>query len=149
MWSTVRNTVRRLRARRGANAIEFALTLPVFMALIMGVVDYGFLFMMQSGIDNAVSLACREGAKIDPLRGNPITTAQTQLTSRSAYFCNGSCTTLSAAYVTGAAWNIPNRTLKCTIIMPNPRKLVGFVPYPASIQSVSYYRLEWQRPTAN
>jgi Flp pilus assembly protein TadG len=139
----------RLRHRRGANAIEFALTAPVFFAITMGIVDYGYLFMMQSGIDSAVSLACREGAKVDPSRGNPSSIAQSELNSRAAYFCNGHCSTLTAVEMIGAQWAAPNRTLVCTAIMPNPPQLVGLVPYPTQISSVSYYRLEWQRATAN
>lgn len=140
----------RPRARRGANAIEFALTLPVFMALTMGIIDYGYLFMLQSGMDGAVSLACREGSKIDPNRGSPAGTAQLELNNRSAFFCQGHCSTLSAVELGGPQWSAPNRTLQCTAIMPNPPPIVGLVPFPASISSVSYYRLEWQRaPVAN
>jgi hypothetical protein len=145
MWSMVRSVARRMGRRRGANAVEFALTLPVFVGLVMGIIDYGFLFMMQSGLDSAVSLACREGSKVDPRRGNPVSIAQSQLASRAAYFCGGACSTLSAGYVPGAQWQVPNLTLQCEAIMPNPRRLVGFVPYPSQIRAKSYYRLEWQR----
>lgn len=142
-------TLRQLRGRRGANAIEFALTAPVFFAIVMGIIDYGYLFMMQSGIDSAVSLACREGSKVDPAVGSPQGRAQTELTSRAAYFCNGHCSTLTAVELSGGAWTAPNRTLQCTAVMPNPPQLVGLVPYPTQIQSVSYYRLEWQRASTN
>ena len=38
----------RARRRRGANAIEFALTLPIFLALVLGTMDYGLIFMTQA-----------------------------------------------------------------------------------------------------
>jgi Flp pilus assembly pilin Flp len=135
--------------RRGANAIEFALTLPVFVALVMGIIDYGYLFSLQSGLDAAVSLACREGSKIDPSMGNPIAVAQSELNARAAYFCNGLCSPLTATNLASGQWAIPNRTIECRAVMPNPPQLVGLVPYPTSIQSISYYRLEWQRPSTN
>ena len=34
------------RKKRGANAIEFALTLPVFLVLFMGGMDWGWYFFM-------------------------------------------------------------------------------------------------------
>jgi hypothetical protein len=136
----------RRTSRRGGNAIEFALTLPLFLAVIVGLMDYGFLFAMQAGIDNAVSLACREGAMVDPgfQANGPKVTGEQQLDSRSALFCAGvNCT--KSCDETGAV--APNRTLKCQITRPIT-PLIGFLPasmYPTSIDSASFYRLEWQR----
>lgn len=140
---------RRFGSRRGANAIEFALTLPFFVALMTGIIDYGYLFMIQSGLDSAVSLACREGSKVDPNRASPVATAQTELNNRSAYFCQGMCSSLQATELSGAQWSVPNRTLQCTAIMLNPQPIVGLVPYPNNITAISYYRLEWQRSATN
>jgi hypothetical protein len=137
----------RRTSRRGGNAIEFALTLPLFLAVIVGLMDYGFLFAMQAGIDNAVSLSCREGAMVDPGFDptGPATIAASQLDIRSALFCTGvTCT--KTAEETGEL--PPNRTLRCEIVRPM-RPLIGFLPasmFPTSINSVSFYRFEWQRP---
>src|SRR6476619_3535339 len=49
------------RRRRGANAIEFALTLPLFLFIVFATLDYGYLFAMQAMLDDAVVLSCREG----------------------------------------------------------------------------------------
>ena len=136
--------------RRGANAIEFSLTLPAFLFLVMGIMDYGYLFSLQSGLDNAVSLACREGSKIDPgAGGDPRAIAQADLNMRAAYFCNGACSTLAVTDLNSGVWAIPNRTLKCEAVLPNPPSIAGFVPFPTTIRSVSYYRLEWQRSSTN
>ncbi len=136
-------------ARRGANAIEFALTMPVFLALVLGIMDYGYLYSIQAGLDNAVSLACREGSKIDPgSGGNPQSVAQADLNARSAYFCNGACVAAVTNLSTGA-WAIPNKTLRCAITRTGIQPLTGFVPYPTSLSSTSYYRLEWQRNAVN
>ncbi len=50
--------------RRGANAIEFALTLPVFVALVMAIFEFGWMFFMRSTIIHAVRDGCRAGAVI-------------------------------------------------------------------------------------
>ena len=53
-------------ARRGASSIEFALILPVFLALLAGVLDYGWYLFQQAGLDAATQAGCRAGALVDP-----------------------------------------------------------------------------------
>jgi Flp pilus assembly protein TadG len=45
--------------RRGVAAIEMALILPVFCAMLFGLIDYGYWFM----VDLAATNAAREGAR--------------------------------------------------------------------------------------
>ena len=49
----------RRRRQRGGAAIEFALILPVFFLLLMGLLDWGFYFF----VDLATTNAAREGAR--------------------------------------------------------------------------------------
>lgn len=139
----------RTSSRRGANAIEFAMTLPLFLLVVLSLMDYGYLFAMQAGIDNAVSLACREGAMKDPGLGAtlPVDTATSELDTRSALFCQGVTCTKTIQDLQAGAYVVPNRTLRCEIVRPMV-PIVGFLPasfYPPTINSVSYYRFEWQR----
>jgi Flp pilus assembly protein TadG len=46
-------------ARRGAAMVEMALVLPLFILLIFGVMEYGWLFWKASQVNNAA----REGAR--------------------------------------------------------------------------------------
>jgi len=136
----------RRTSRRGGNAIEFALTLPLFLLVIVGLMDYGFLFAMQAGIDNAVSLACREGAMVDPgfSQTGPQDRAKSQMTIRSAEFCVG----VTCVPTVTDQGDPPARTLTCGISRPMS-PLLGFLPasmFPSTIHSASIYRLEWQRP---
>jgi hypothetical protein len=50
---------RRVRHERGAELIEMALVLPLLMLIIMGIMDFGFLFREMSIVTNAA----REGAR--------------------------------------------------------------------------------------
>src|SRR5215831_8178385 len=52
--------VRHARSQRGAELIEFALVLPLLLLLVLGIVDFGFLFQRMEVITNAA----REGARI-------------------------------------------------------------------------------------
>lgn len=50
------------RSRRGANAIEFALTFPVFLVIISFTFDYGWYFFHKALISDALRQAVRIGS---------------------------------------------------------------------------------------
>ena len=52
--------VRRWRSDSGAELVEFALTFPLLLLVVLGIVDFGFLFQKYEVITNAA----REGARI-------------------------------------------------------------------------------------
>ena len=131
-------------SRRGANAVEFALTLPIFLMLVLGTMDYGLIFMTQAGLDSAVSIGCREGAMIDPLLADPTIAAHDQVVALSGYWCADTACDITVTDSGGAT--APTRTLECRISRETDA-IIGFVPAPAELESVSQYRLEWQRGT--
>jgi len=53
------------RGERGAELIEFALVLPLLLLLVLGIVDFAFMFQRLEVITNAA----REGARIAVLPG--------------------------------------------------------------------------------
>ena len=55
----------RLRSEQGAELIEFALILPLLMFIILGLVDFGFMFQRFEVVTNAA----REGARMAVLPG--------------------------------------------------------------------------------
>lgn len=132
--------------RRGGNAIEFALTLPIFLAIVLGLMDYGYLFAVQAGLDNAVSLSCREGALVDPKIGEPVPTSSAAFAGRSGMWCGPGCAFTATELLTGQ-YTRPNQSLRCRAARPIA-PLSGFVPFPAAVVSVSYYRIEWQTDPA-
>jgi hypothetical protein len=56
---------RRAKSERGAELIEFALVFPMLLLLVLGMVDFGFLFQRYEVLTNAA----REGARIAVLPG--------------------------------------------------------------------------------
>ena len=50
----------RIRSERGAELIEFALTLPLLLLLVLGIIEFGFLFQEYEVVTNA----SREGARL-------------------------------------------------------------------------------------
>ncbi|MBB4370093.1 Flp pilus assembly protein TadG [Bradyrhizobium sp. cir1] len=47
------------RDKRGASALEFALTAPVFFLFIFGIIEFGLLFWTQLGIQHGSEMAAR------------------------------------------------------------------------------------------
>jgi Flp pilus assembly protein TadG len=55
----------RLRSERGAELVEFALCLPLLLIVVLGILDFGFLFQRYEVVTNAA----REGARVAVLPG--------------------------------------------------------------------------------
>jgi Flp pilus assembly protein TadG len=138
----------RQRRRRGANAIEFALTLPFFLLITFGMMEYGWYFSNVAQVNGAVAQSCRLGSLLDPAEGNCgdaclIDAAVDNLTTRlsaSALSCND-----CSAVITGTA---PNRFLECTADVQY-NAITGYFPStaatPTEIKAFTRVRLEWQR----
>ncbi len=56
---------RTTHVRRGALLIELAITLPLILLLIMGLMEYSWLFLKTQQITNAAHLGARTGARAD------------------------------------------------------------------------------------
>tara|TARA_R110000824_G_scaffold159811_2_gene334306 strand:- start:426 stop:869 length:444 start_codon:yes stop_codon:yes gene_type:complete len=51
-----------MSSRRGGVAVEFALILPVFTALIFGGIDFMWLMLQKHSLQDAVSAGCKSGS---------------------------------------------------------------------------------------
>lgn len=56
---------RKAKSERGAELIEFALVFPLLLLVVLGIVDFGFLFQRLEVVTNAA----REGARLAVLPG--------------------------------------------------------------------------------
>lgn len=57
---------RRNRDERGAAAVEFALILPIFLILLFGIIDFGYMINRSSIINNAARDGVREASLKQP-----------------------------------------------------------------------------------
>ena len=57
----------RLRAARGASAVEFAFIVPLLIVLVLGIAEFGHAFQVQG----TLSAAAREGVRAMALRNDP------------------------------------------------------------------------------
>jgi TadE-like protein len=91
-----------LRSERGAELIEFALVLPLLLFVIMGLVDFGFMFQRFEVVTNAA----REGARMAVLSG--YTDADVEARVRNYLTTGGVAATASNATVATTDFNIPS-----------------------------------------
>jgi hypothetical protein len=113
---------RRLLSRgaddRGAELIEFAMVLPMFLVIFAAMIDFGFLFQRYEAVTNAA----REGARVGVLPSYSTTDVQSRVNS---YLTASGLTSASAVTtVTFCDTTLPNG-----LVVPFVKVLVT---YPSS-----------------
>lgn len=133
------------RHRRGANSIEFALLMGVFVSVVGAIMDYGWYFYRRSVATTAVIDGCRAGALL-PKDFSPDPEARavdSMATTMSQY--GMTCTTgsgdcsLSTAYTDAT----PTEQLQCTVNLTYS-SFTGIIPLPKQILVTSSSILENQ-----
>jgi Flp pilus assembly protein TadG len=111
-----------LRSERGAELIEFALVLPLLLFVILGLVDFGFMFQRFEVVTNAA----REGARMAVLSG--YTDADVETRVRNYLTTGGVAATTSNCSVATTDYTIP--TSGGGPVMPGKRVQVTYAsPY--------------------
>lgn len=134
--------------RRGATAIEVALILPIFVALLASVMDLAWLAYQRSAISSSVALGCRAGAIIDPgyndsdwgrLETNAEDAVKDALARTGAPCDISDCTVTVSTFGTD-----PLRGLECTVHR-DFQPLTSLILDPMEIEETIVVRMEWQR----
>lgn len=137
----VRRRFAAARHRHGGAAIEFALVLPVLLALIFGIIEYGWIFFQQANILSAAREGARLGVTVaQDASPDPGTTAVTRVQAVLAQYGIDSASATITATQSGAT---PQETLTVQIAVPYD-PLIGFVPTPASLGGEMTMLLELQ-----
>lgn len=135
--------------RRGATAVEFALTMPVFVTLLIAVFDLSWVYMQKAALDSSASIGCRAGALVDPGRGEA-KLADVEAAAKAALWDAmersgmGACEDDTCEVEVEVFGSVPSRSLKCTV-RRDYRPLVGLVVGELTLASDQAVRLEWQR----
>ena len=134
------------RGRRASTTMEFALTFPVYVLVLFGIVDGGGLYYQQASLDGATRTACRGGTTVDPGTNNVniqtvydyvINAVPLELQAMGVDSSNLSV----SATTTGAA---PTLTLICTVQQPFTA-VTRFVLPDMTLTSTTAMRMEYQR----
>jgi Flp pilus assembly protein TadG len=112
--------------RKGASAIEFALVLPILLTMLLGIMEFSWLFLEQS----SVSAAVREGARLGVTysTAGSTTPASAAVTRTKAALTeaglNGTAATVTTSYI-GTS---PSQKLKVVVSVPYT-SLTGFFAF--------------------
>jgi Flp pilus assembly protein TadG len=104
-------------ARRGQSLVEFALVLPVFLLLLIGIAEFGRAWMTR----NILTGAAREAVRIAAVQGN----TASALSRANAI--------LASAGISGASVNVfddgaPYGSCQVTVTYNFPITVAGFLP---------------------
>lgn len=142
------NTARR---RRGSNALEFVLCLPIWLSIVFAVMEFGWLFFNQTALDAAANLGCRAGSLVDPGNNDEnIAAVQTRVLERMGVaLLNKDGTECEDCVLTANTWgDPPGRSLRCEVSRPFDPLIGLYVTDGKSLSSSQIARLEWQRAAA-
>lgn len=132
----------RRNARHGSSAIEFALLLPLLLALLFGIIEFGWLFQRQSSLVSAVREGARAGVTyaLDDTP-NPLDAADARVRSAlTAYGFDPAAATIVTAY----EGTSPEERLNVSCTLPYT-PLIGFgAVAPATLSSRMTMLLEVQ-----
>jgi len=124
--------------RRGANAAEFSILLPVILALTFGAIDYSWYFLAINAVQSAAMDSARVGAQTpfedgaDPASA-AITAAETRL---SLLYPNGTVDSNISATEDGSYIDVEIEVAFDPII--------GFFPTPTNINASAHCALEFE-----
>lgn len=128
------------RSRRGAQAVEFALLLPVLLGLTSGIIDYGWYFSQHLEVLQASRDAVRSAAVLDQdvAPNTPCYTAvENARTNLNTKGFDGTGATLAAVVLDG------DKVVVLTLSVPYAA-LFGLIPVPGAYTSTVAARLEDQ-----
>jgi Flp pilus assembly protein TadG len=129
------------RERRGAAAIEFAMVLPVLLALLFGIIEYGWIFFQQSNILAAAREGARYGVTFEQA-GSPTPTSAAQArvaTVLDSYGISSGTATITATQ----SGSTPSEVLTVQVVVPYT-PLIGLVPTPDNLTGQMTMLLELQ-----
>ena len=125
---------RRRRGERGASAVEFALVVPILVALLLGILDYGIIFTDSVSTRNGVREAARKGVVSNFGTGSCSGTTMASLACQTKKEIDSLSGTLPKVKVYApGGWIKGKPLIVCSVIL-DPG-VINFVPTPADVKS--------------
>lgn len=155
----IRTRTKVLRIRRkdeqGASAVEFALVLPVFLLLVLGIIQYGTIFLLRNQLTESASDAARSAVTHSTTAG-ALAAAQAALSNDLIHNGTGlinssggcsqtgfTCTWTTIPGMTAGCMNVPSAQYECLQVSVSydygnhPMLALPFLPTPSSVTAAS------------
>ena len=132
---------RKLSRQSGVSAVEFGLVLPLLLVLLLGLIDYGWVFFVRLNMTNAA----REGARVGVTREDPAVARDAAESAARNYLAAAGISTVNTVSATepdGSADAHVKVTVTVSEAAGTFRPLVGFVPTPPSMMVSAQMRWE-------
>jgi Flp pilus assembly protein TadG len=120
----------------GVSAVEFGLILPVLIILLLGMMDYGWIFYIQLNLTNAA----REGARRGVVQDDFTTATSVAQSTAEGYL--SSMVNITTANVDITNSDAGTGEVRVDIHLNNFKPLIGLVPTPDSLHARSVMRWE-------
>jgi Flp pilus assembly protein TadG len=118
-------------SQRGGAAVEFALVLPLFCAIVFGTIDYGWYFYQRFSLAAAVRDGLRTGVTINQAVTSPNDCASVAIARAMTDLTAAGMNPPNNTFTTSTAGTSPNKTMTLSgtyAFTP----LVHFVPLPTN-----------------
>ena len=138
---------RRVRGDGGAAAVEFALVVPILLALLLGIVDYGLYFSDSLAVRHGIREGAREGAtSIDPPCSSPTNMDCLAEDTNDRIGAVGGETFVRVETVGTGGWRAGNELLVCAITLGDG--VTGLTPMPGPVENMVRMRIEHDTTSA-
>ena len=123
-----------MKSRRGASALEFALTLPIVMAVLTGILEYGWYLFQLSNVVHALRDGTRIGVTV-PLEDEEGPIPRAEMHARSVLDGLGvPCTESGGCIVRATVASAGDVEALTTSIEVDYTPIVGLLPTPALLR---------------
>ena len=122
---------------RGQAAVEFALILPILMALLLGIIQFGIVFNNYVTITDAARAGARKAA-VSRFAGDQGAAAKV-VAKNSAQGLNQTALKVT---VTSTNWNVPGSDVNVTVTYPYSINILGWTVKAGNLTSTTKERLE-------
>jgi Flp pilus assembly protein TadG len=102
--------------RRGAVTVEFALVVPIFFLLVLGIIEFGRAMMVGEMVNNAARAGCRGGVLAGRSNSDVASAAASSLTGSG--IANYTCTVKVNGVVANASTAQTGDAVAVTITVP-------------------------------
>jgi Flp pilus assembly protein TadG len=130
----------RLRDERGQAMVEFALVLPILMALLLGIIQFGIVFNNYITLTDATRAGARKAA-VSRFDGDSGASAKLEV-ENSAQGLDQSKLAPTISVTASPDWNTPGNEVTVTASYPYSINILGWTVKAGNLTSTTKERLE-------